>query len=404
MTKISKRRLINTLSIICHLSISAVLLTACSMMQEDRSDCPDCRNSLHITLRYDYNIQRANMFSDHVEEATGYVVDEATGTVVDTQTAQNSAQSQPLRNPSFGFNFEGLAPGKYRLYATGRSKADASFGVTAPALAESIDKLQFSLPVAGTAVTAQRLDTLWNTLMPVDVTVPESVPVEATVGLMRLTNDLNVIIFRSDNPTDNSHERYDVSVTDNSPVLGYDNAPTDESPVVYRPFAAWTTETIVDGEAASLPLSAGRDGTHNPAASRPLSAAASPPLSAAGGLPAGITRGAADGTIAERNAHYDLSLARLISHDDARQNPRLIIRSRETGRDIVNIDLVYYLALARNAYEYENYSTQEYLDREYDYRLDFGFERKDDGHDTWKYMTIHINVLSWALRIQNEDL
>ena len=48
----------------------SMLLISCSLMKDDRSDCPACRNPLHVKLRYDYNIQRANMFSDHVEEAT----------------------------------------------------------------------------------------------------------------------------------------------------------------------------------------------------------------------------------------------------------------------------------------------------------------------------------------------
>ena len=107
--------------------------------------------------------------------------------------------------------------------------------------------------------------------------------------------------------------------------------------------------------------------------------------------------------IAERNAHYDFSLFRLINSDDTRHNPRLIIRNHETGHTIVNIDLCYYLALARNAYEIQNYSPQEYLDREYDYRLDFGIEGSG-SEETWKYVTISINVLSWAIRIQNEEL
>ena len=47
-------------------------------MKEDRSDCPACRNPLRITLRYDYNTMRANMFPDHVQEATVYVVDPET--------------------------------------------------------------------------------------------------------------------------------------------------------------------------------------------------------------------------------------------------------------------------------------------------------------------------------------
>lgn len=346
---------------------AALLLASCSMMKDDRSDCPDCRNPLHVKLRYDYNIQRANMFADHVEEATVYVVDPTTGIIVDLQTANNSATSQPLRDLSFAFNFEGLAPGSYRLYATGRSAAEAAYIIAKPEIAQTIESLKYTVPTdVNGQVPAQRLDTIWNTLKPIDIVVPENNPVEATIGFLRLTNDLNVMVFRRDHPTENSHERYDVLVTDEHPILGYDNAPASErlrigasagisQSIIYRPFASWTTETT------------------------------------------------ADEAIVERNAHYDLSLSRLIQHEDARHNPRLIIRNRETDHEIVNIDLCYYLALARNAYEIQNYGIQEYLDREYDYRLDFGIE--GEGQDeNWKYITIRINTLSWALRIQNEAL
>ena len=336
---------------------AALLLASCSMMKEDRSDCPDCRNPLHIKVRYDYNIQRANMFADHVEQTTVYVVDPATGAIVDTQTACNSATSSPLRDQSFAFNFEGLAPGSYRLFATGRSAAEAAYKTTIPDIAQMIESLSFTVPTeANGQVSTQRLDTIWNTLKPIDVVIPEKEPTEATIGLMRLTNDLNVMVFRRDHPADNGHERYEVLVTDKHPTLGFDNAPASESQsVVYHPFAFWTTETT------------------------------------------------ADEAIVERNAHYDLSLSRLIQHEDARHNARLIIRNRETGHEIINIDLCYYLSLARNAYEIHNYSIQEYLDREYDYRLDFGIEGEGEK-ETWKYITIRINVLSWAIRIQNETL
>ena len=357
MKKISKRRLIDLSFIICHLTFSTALLASCSIMQEDRSDCPECRNPLHITLRYDYNTMRADMFHDHVEQATVYLVNPQTNAVIDFQTAANTVSDKPLREKSFGFNFEGLAPGNYRLYATGRSKADAAISTVTPQIAEAISKLQFTVPAdAAGNVATQRLDTLWNTLKPIDITVPEYEPTEATIPLMRLTNDLNVVVFRRDGSLDNGHEHYDVSVTDETQTLGYDNEPSATTPLVYRPFAAWTTETTTDG------------------------------------------------TLVERNAHYDLSLFRLLVHpDDARRNPRLIIRNRETDHEIVNIDLCYYLALARNAYETQHYGTQEYLDREYDYRLDFGFEGSGSS-ETWKYMTIRINVLSWAIRIQNEEL
>ena len=361
MKKISKRRLIDLSFIICHLTFNAALLTSCSIMQEDRSDCPECRNPLHITLRYDYNTMRADMFHDHVEQATVYLVNPQTNAVIDFQTAANTVSDKPLREKSFGFNFEGLAPGNYRLYATGRSAADAAIGITAPAIGEAISRIQFTIPSdAAGNVPTQRLDTVWNTLQPVDIVIPEREPTEATIPLMRLTNDLNIMIFKRDTPTDNGHKMYDVRVTDESPAIDFDNQPTAErigSPMMtYRPFAAWTTETTAD------------DGS-------------------------GVS------TIVERNAHYDLTLSRLVGHSDARRNARLIITNTTDGQEIVNIDLCHYLALARNAYEIYNYSTQEYLDREYDYRLDFGIEG-----NTWKYMTISINVLSWSIRIQNEEL
>jgi len=347
------------------LSLPLLLSSSCSMMQDDRSDCPDCRNPLRVMLRYDYNTQRADMFGDQVQEATVYVVDPQTGIIIDKQSTASTTEAHPMNYPSFAFNFEGLTPGHYRLYATGCSAAETAFATTAPQIGERIDRLQFTVPSKDNM--SQRLDTIWNTLKPIDIIVPEKEPSEATVPLMRLTNDLNVIVFRRDGSLDNGHERYDVFVTDKTQTLGYDNGPTADGlaqdiPLQYHPFAAWTTETTVSD-----------------------------------GFPVGTD------SIAERNAHYDLSLFRLMVNDDARHNARLIIRNRETGHEIVNIDLCHYLALARNAYEIHHYGPQEYLDREYDYRLDFGIEGKGSD-ETWKYMTISINVLSWAIRIQNEEL
>lgn len=336
----------------CHV-VAGMLLCSCSMMHEDRADCPDCRNPLRIHLRYDYNTQRANMFSDHVEEATIYIVDDATGLVMERMTAANDHESQPLRNPSFTFNVEGLAPGRYRLYATGRSAADTSFVTTKPAIGQPIGQLQYALPAdAAGRVPALRLDTVWTALQPTVIDIPENEPTDATIPLMRLTNDLSVTVFRRDKPADNSHERYDVTVT-HTPVATGEVPSSVSEPTLrtFSPFAQWTTESM------------------------------------------------ADGVTAERTAHYDLSLSRLVCHDDARLNDRLIIRRRDDGTEVVNIDLCHYLALARNAFETQHYSLQEYLDREYDYRLDFGLE---GNH--WKTITIRIDVLSWSLRIQNEEL
>jgi hypothetical protein len=47
------------------------------------------------------------------------------------------------------------------------------------------------------------------------------------------------------------------------------------------------------------------------------------------------------------------------------------------------------------AFEINNYQPQEYLDREYDYRLEF-FLRGD----RWEYVSLWVDVLSWEKRIQ----
>lgn len=49
------------------------------------------------------------------------------------------------------------------------------------------------------------------------------------------------------------------------------------------------------------------------------------------------------------------------------------------------------------AYEIYSYGSQEYLDREYDYHLDFLLQAGE-----WK--SLYINVLSWSRRIDNVTL
>lgn len=63
------------------------------------------------------------------------------------------------------------------------------------------------------------------------------------------------------------------------------------------------------------------------------------------------------------------------------------------------INLTDALAQGRNAYDAYAYSRQEYLDRSYDYYLDFFIK-----NEVWQFAEVRINVLSWAHRIQNVDL
>ena len=48
------------------------MLSSCDMMTEDE-DITNC--GLFVTFKYDYNLQRADMFGDHVGGVTLYVFD-----------------------------------------------------------------------------------------------------------------------------------------------------------------------------------------------------------------------------------------------------------------------------------------------------------------------------------------
>ena len=52
--------------------VSLALFTSCNMMKEDE-DLTNC--GLFVTFKYDYNLQRSDMFGDHVGGVTLYVFD-----------------------------------------------------------------------------------------------------------------------------------------------------------------------------------------------------------------------------------------------------------------------------------------------------------------------------------------
>ena len=57
-----------------------------------------------------------------------------------------------------------------------------------------------------------------------------------------------------------------------------------------------------------------------------------------------------------------------------------------------------FLAQGRGAFEARHYSEQEFLDREYDYKLDFFLQGNQ-----WKYVQLSISILDWSKRIQRVD-
>ena len=156
------------------LAVATCGLTACSWMEEDLSDCP---NGLDVYFKYDYNIQRANMFADHVGAVTVYVFDEDNRFVT-----QRSAAGSPLKAHDFHIHFAGneLAPGRYSLLALAGQK-DYDAMLAAPGAKFRRTQLQKGDDISKLLVTLDRgeatdeglspvehekvpLDTLWHAL------------------------------------------------------------------------------------------------------------------------------------------------------------------------------------------------------------------------------------------------
>lgn len=361
------------------MAIATSAIASCSMMEEDLSDCPD---GLDVYFKYDYNIQRADMFADHVGAVTVYVFDEANRFVMQ-RTVANTAGDAPLKKRGFAmhFNSSELAPGRYSLLALAGQKdygdmlqaRGAKFRRTELTKGDDISKLMVTLDrgeisggnLAPVEHESMPLDTLWHGLnvrtveLSQDRTVDGVIaPVKDTISLVRDTKQLNITLRQDKKDGELFVGDYDVRIIDRNGLLAYDNTPDkDDRQMLYTPYVSWET----DGDA---PMPANPD------------------------------------QIGQKAAHYELFTSRIMYHNDTPQeNARLVITNRTSGRTVVDIDLAHILATGRDWFSINNYTPQEFLDREYRYNLDFFLVGTE-----WRYMIFTIGVLDYSMRFQNENL
>lgn len=388
----------------------ATAFGACSMMEEDRSDCP---TGLYVNFVYDYNTQRADMFKDHVGYVTVYVYDE-NGKKVAEKSIGNVDGYRPLNDYGYAMHFtqqEVPAGHKYRLQAVAMQRDWDEALHTKGAkyrrtnvnrqgdLVITLDHDNYTIPGSGAngphpVSNVAPLDTLWHTLKvlpqepfygkgtvapqsttkpysvyPVDdqmVSIREGYATYATISLIRDTKHLDLTIHQIDDPADIYASDFDVTIVDNNAILASDNSVLTDDSLQYTPYASWTTAFS-------------NDGLQVVGATRPSNS---------------------DNTsVVSRAGHYNLMFNRLMFNSDSEKSAKLCIRNHRTQEVVGYFNLPYMLAEGRIAYEINHYTPQEYLDREYDYRLElFLLQGK------WKYMDIHIDVLSWTRRIQNVEL
>lgn len=197
--------------------------SACSKMQDDRTDCPE---GCHIHFKYDYNMKFANAFSNEVKQVAVYIFDEK-GYFVKTQIEEGEA----LKANDYYMKLN-VAPGKYHL-VTWAGLDGASFDT---------EKLTAGVSTLGDLKVAlkkieqesnQDLHPLWHGEIK-DLTVT-GVFQEETISLTKDTHRIRVVLQQINGvPVDNKAFRFEI--TDDNSLINYDNSLISAGEITYRPY------------------------------------------------------------------------------------------------------------------------------------------------------------------------
>lgn len=351
------------------LALSGCMFASCDMMEQDNDDCP---YGLYLTFKYDYNLQRADMFNDHVGSVTLYVFDED-GKLVKTQEESNIGGVAPLRDKGYAMHVTDLAPGSYKFIAlagqkpyedmlqAGRAKfvrADMPLGSDMTNLNVRLERAQVGADMYDIVNNRQPLDTLWHGIEVKGFEVSATHATYGEISLVRDTKHINVSLRELDDPTTMSINNYDIRITDRNSHILYDNSLDETATVVYTPYVTWDTED------------------------------SAPAIGADGEQLAGV------GKI----GHADIMTSRILSHDNVADDGVLAITNKLTGVQVAMLNLPDLLCQLRSFAD-RSYSKQEFLDRGYDYQVAL-FLRGDK----LEYINISISILGWSKRIQLEEL
>lgn len=348
--------------------LSASVFASCSLMTEDRSDCP---MGLYLNFKYDYNLERANMFHDHVGAVDVYVFDE-NGRFVTCQSEANVEGYRPLAATSYLMQMN-LEPGKYKFivlagqdaYNDQLQRERARFIRSELQPGSDMTDLDIRLETQdkGGLVLVENnglpLDTLWHGLELASVEVFAEKPTYHTISLMRDTKKINVTLRELDDPTTMDVDNYKMTITDRNAHLLWDNSLDETQTVVYTPHAIWNTDDRTPAF----------DSNGNP-------------LEGVGKI-----------------AHADFMTSRLLYHENPSEDGILSVINKNTEIEVIRVNLPDLLSRLRTSEEIYRYSAQEFLDRGYDYQLDFFLKG-----DRLAYVNISISILGWSKRVQFEDL
>lgn len=338
---------------------------SCEWVKDDLPECPP--TELRLRFEYNYNIDKADIFKDVVGGVTVYVFDENGGFV--TRKSESSPELLSTYGYEMVFTDTELEIGREYRFVTIAYQDDinkllqekgAKFRSPEMKPGDDINSLYVKLDRSGRTtpdgayfVDNQEcpLDILWINRNDCRGTLRLYETTRATFNLMRHTNNLTITLRQLDDPAEIDINDYEIRLIDKNGWVNYDNSLREDDVLAYTPYNQWNTEFKNDNN-----------------------------------------------VVTERAAHADLSFARLLYNDDWRKNARLLIINKETNARVADINLPDLLVDDRSTLEL-GFGPQEFLDREYTYKLDFFL-----NGGSWEYVEVSISILTWTVRHQSTEL
>ena len=314
-----------------------LLVSLSSCMKDDLEDC-----GVKIRFRYTYNMKNADAFIEEVSAVKVWLFDEA-GKLVEVFGKQQLEQDPVLRLPH-------QPEGSYTLVAMAKSGDEtgeyADFEVPDLSPGAPIDSLWARLQRDERSTNTCCLNTWLMGMLAVELTGEAQ---QLVMDMMKCTHRLRILLVPITEEAPVDADSFDFWIEGRNGWLAYDATTYREEPIVYRPYY----QTVI--------------------------------------------RESKSGSRQENVVHQaivaELSTSRLIYELE----PRLKIRHREQNMEFMDINLTGLLSLQAIQEHQQEWSRQEYLDRQDEYTLTFLM----DG-STWMQGKIIVN--GWALTLRDVGL
>lgn len=317
-----------------------VSLSSCEKIYDDLEACP---HGVSLRFVYDYNMAYANAFPQKVDCLTLYVYDSEDHYVATHVVTADSL----LKDEGWRMQLE-LPEGSYHFVAYGGLACDeSSFSLMQePAVSSRFEDLRAGMDADCLSSEDSCRRNLhgfyWGHLQLETADLYR----EGTVKMMKNTNNIRIVLQDVNSEQPVYGEDFTFSITDDNTLFGENNDLIANGNVTYVPWAQGNTFIGMDN--------AGREVV---------------------------------------GAYAELSVSRLMT----KNSPVLLIRSKETGENVIDIPLLNYLMLYRSDL-YAKMEMQEFLDRQSEWSMLFLL----DSEKRWVQTYIKIN--DWTVRLNETAL